>query len=65
MEWMGLIQKLVLFVLREATLLCENQPEALLESPAAEVNTPELYGAHNSIEKAPSFRHSSVLSSAL
>ena len=28
MEWMGMIQELVLFALREATLLCENQPEA-------------------------------------
>ena len=28
MEWMGMIQELILFALREATLLCENQPEA-------------------------------------
>ena len=28
MEWVGMIQELVLFALREATLLCENQPEA-------------------------------------
>ena len=28
LEWMGMSQELILFALREAALLCENQPEA-------------------------------------